>query len=123
MESIGVLFDGKVLIASSRADEQQAASESDEDENEDFNLEGEFQEDDLESSMILSGSRRSLARKDEEEEGHESPDADLEFEYEPGISLSNLEFGQQSEEPCWPENCLFCGVDYETGRPKNLFNR
>ena len=85
---------------------------------EDFNLEGEFHEDGLETSGDLAGSRRVSmieVRQDEAEEDEEN-DRELEFDYEPGISLSNLEFGQASEEPCWPESCLFCGVDYETGK-------
>lgn len=89
-------------------------------EDSDFSLEGEFQEDDLESSLLLSGAQRkssshSRIASDLDQEGPEDPDG-LEFEYEPGISLGSLEFGQRSEEPCWPENCLFCGVDYETGK-------
>ena len=89
---------------------------------EDFNLEGEFHEDGLETSGDLAGSRRvsmidvhQIDQNEDDEEENEN-ERELEFDYEPGISLGNLEFGQASEEPCWPESCLFCGVDYETGK-------
>ncbi len=104
--------------------------EQDGEDGDDFQLEGEFHEDGLDTVQNLSGAaaaagaRNGLQEADVEEdleEGEEEEEgaADLEFEYEPGISLSNLAFGQHGaqllEASCWPGNCLFCGVDYETG--------
>ena len=52
-----------------------------------------------------------------------SENDDLEYEYEPGISLSNLEFGRSGEESTSDlamvfarTKCLLCGSDYESGR-------
>ena len=52
---------------------------------------------------------------------------DLEYEYEPGISLSNLEFGRSNEDQISNDlatvfartKCPFCGSDYESGRNNN----
>ncbi len=72
--------------------------------------------------------------------------AELEYEYEPGISLGNLEFGQHPQQPPASspssvnllerprsaanaayslssaadnfKHCFFCGVDYESGRTR-----
>lgn len=122
------------------------------DEREAFNLEGEFHEDGLDSvAGVLKGGLRARAGDSEERDVDDAAGEEgdgLEFEYEPGISLSNLEFGQDrlrrtsaasapslagptegapgsasvesaaallEVETCWPENCLFCGIDYETG--------
>ena len=65
---------------------------------------------------------------------------ELEFEYEPGISLGNMEFGQSAggyrppyqrrsvlyspaatssaatAASLFNQSCFFCGVDYESGR-------
>ncbi len=54
---------------------------------------------------------------------------DLEYEYEPGISLSNLEFGRSVDIQASDlatvfarTKCPFCGSDYESGRTRSTFN-
>ena len=92
-----------------------------EDDLEGFNLQGEFQEDDI-TCALLSGGPNIIPRTnsnhdddDEDTEGDEDDVDGLEYEYEPGISLGNLEFARnQSLQPSH-RRCAFCGVNYETG--------
>ena len=66
----------------------------------------------------------SLARQTSETEDLETSETDdLEYEYEPGISLSNLEFGRSGDDTTNDismvfarTKCLLCGSDYESGR-------
>ena len=100
--------------------------EEDDSDEEEFNLAGEFQEDNLEDSEDLTISQLYVATA-AFEDVDEAPE--LEFEYEPGISLGNTEFGQAAARSCRPSldhsqdlgdgnvaTCFLCGVNYETGR-------
>ncbi len=110
----------------------------------DFDLSVEFHEED--GGLELRGSRPNDLNEDEDDDEIGEEAADLEFDFEPGISLGNLEFSQRIETEtrrrlslndlqslersssasvaamtssvasCWPESCLFCGIDYETGK-------
>jgi hypothetical protein len=108
----------------------------DNDDDQEFNLQGEFHEDDMETSgalhSVASSSPCGMIPSIVVEEV-----AELEYEYEPGISLSSLEFGsqyqpqpllfQQQGRPAsaataayscmlYENHCFFCGVDYESGK-------
>ena len=84
-----------------------------------FNLRGEFQEDDP-----LTISQLHAMTEEEAKAANEL----LEYDYEPGISLSSLEFGSVAGSPMEPgggsglepySSCILCGVDYETGKRTN----
>ena len=94
-----------------------------------LNLEGEFQDDFEEEERLMSSSRLLLANEDFEEsedadiesilsskEDKASPEVDLDFDYEPGISLANLEFAQEVDLVPTAGPCFFCGGNYESGR-------
>jgi hypothetical protein len=94
------------------------------------------------SKIVVLPDRRlcSLLHEDDDDQSstgtsvHGDGLDELEYEYEPGISLQSLEFGRQSEEPQFPDlsastnsprnsrlisRCPHCGVDYESGRRLN----
>lgn len=72
-----------------------------------FNLSDEYQEDGLdhETHGDLQGDSVELPDSGDE----------MEFEYEPAISLSSLEFARHAS-ILSESQCILCGLDYETGK-------
>ncbi len=162
-------------VKAKREKKMQSEKEKEKEKASEFNLEGEFCEDGLESLRELKGRVPTVAPVVpvdlDDDDDDDDVDDQLEFDHEPGIALSSLEFGRRrpstlllagspsslplspsasaiegvttedvtsratrrvlsasalpmtaaeveevADNLCWPDNCVFCGVDYETGR-------